>query len=156
MSECRGTAAEDLTCQQRAAKWGYNLHGLTIIGQQKIGNMLPGLMSQHSDGWVRNPISPSWFLEHDTEISVFNWHLWDVFDAQLICSNSAMLSCWITWRVHGRMMTCSVRACEGVWAFGWTSVPNFSTTLVTLNILSSIRLSFQQRCVFSSFTIIKM
>ena len=34
-----------LFCQLRTLNWGYDSHRLTRIGQQKIGKMLPGLMT---------------------------------------------------------------------------------------------------------------
>ncbi len=64
------TAAEDHTgcrsCQLRTGNRGYNSHRITKIGQYKIGNTLPGLMSldfllRYSDGRVR-----IWRKEHES------------------------------------------------------------------------------------------
>lgn len=33
------------SCELRTGNWGYNWYGLPLTGQQKIGKMLPGLLS---------------------------------------------------------------------------------------------------------------
>ncbi len=116
------TTAEDHTgcrsCQLRTGHRGYNSHRLTKIGQQKIGKMLPGLMSLDFCFDIKMVVSvfgvKNW--KHGSILPCLNGSSWwwcngvgDIFLAHLVpiehCLNATAYLSIVADHVHPFMTT---------------------------------------------------